>query len=346
MDLSVLDLSPISSGSSASETLWRTIDLAERADRLGFRRYWLAEHHNAASLASSAPEIMIGQIAARTKRIRVGAGGIMLPNHSPLKVAELFRVLSALYPGRIDLGLGRAPGTDPRTASVLRRGKASPAGDELGEELDALLGYLAPDAVPREAFARTTLAIPTGVASPELWILGSSDVGSRVARERGFGFAFARHMNPLDAENELHAYRQSFVPSIHRSEPRAIVSCAVVCAETDAEARRLAKSADLSLVHFSQGLRDLPLPSVAEAEARVLDSEERAIFDMAAGRMILGDPDHVTSELRSIAERCGADELMIITHVHDHEARCRSYALLAEAFGLDASTERDGPAHD
>ena len=342
MNLSILDLSPISSGSSAGETLWKTIDLARRADALGFTRYWVAEHHNAASLASSAPEIIIGQIAARTDRLRVGAGGIMLPNHSPLKVAELFRVLSALYPGRIDLGLGRAPGTDPRTAAVLRRGKQVAAGDEFGEELDALLGYLAPNIVPREPFARTTLAIPTGVESPELWLLGSSDVGSRVAAQRGFGFAFARHMNPIDAVGETNTYRASFVPSAHRSAPRSIVSCAVICSDTDAEARRLAKSADLSLVHFARGLRDLPLPSVSEAEARVLDDEEQGISDMAAGRMIVGAPDRVASELAAIAEECNADELMLLTHVHDHEARCRSYALLADAFHLRARGDEPG----
>src|SRR6185437_7166622 len=252
--VSVLDLSPIPSGASAGDALRNTIDLARHAESLGLARYWLAEHHNAAALACSAPEIMIGQIAAATRAMRVGAGGIMLPNHSPLKVAETFRVLSALFPGRIDLGLGRAPGTDGRTAAVLRRSAQAPSGDDFPAQLDALMGYLGPDAAPRAAWATSVVAIPTGVAPPDLWILGSSDFGATLAAERGMGFAFAHHINPHEAATLLRAYRTSFRPSACRATPEAILAVAVVCAETDAAAEELASAVDLGGVRFSQGL--------------------------------------------------------------------------------------------
>ncbi|MFO0613917.1 MAG: LLM class flavin-dependent oxidoreductase [Polyangiaceae bacterium] len=331
MHLSVLDLSPIPSGFTATDALRNTIDLAARAERAGFTRYWLAEHHNMASVASSAPEIMIGQVAARTKTLRVGAGGIMLPNHSPLKVAELFRVLSALFPGRIDLALGRAAGTDPRTANALRPRIEPPGVDAFAEQVDALIGFLRADDLPRPPFARNTIAVPAGVAPPALFLLGSSDYGSRAAAKRGFGFAFARHMNPADAESELRHYRSAFEPSAHGSAPLAIVSVAAVCAPTDEEAQRLARSGELSFVRFMQGMRDLPLPSVEEAEANPLDDEQRAILEALGGRTLVGAPSTVAPRIRAIAEECRADEVMILTHVHEHEARCRSYELLAEA---------------
>lgn len=331
MRLSVLDLSPIPSGSSATDALRNTIDLAVRAEAAGYTRYWLAEHHNMASVASSAPEIMIGQVAARTTSLRVGAGGIMLPNHSPLKVAELFRVLSALFPGRIDLALGRAAGTDPRTANILRPRIENIGEDAFAEQLEALLGYLGVDELPRPRFARNTIAVPTGVAPPALFLLGSSDYGSRAAAKRGFGFAFARHMNPVDAEAELLHYRSAFVPSEHGRAPHAIVSIAAICAPTDAEADRLATSGELSIVRFMQGMRDLPLPSVAEAEAHAFDHEERALLAAMGGRSLVGSPGEVAEKISAIASACRADEVMVLTHVHDHDARCRSYELLAAA---------------
>lgn len=335
MQLSVLDLSPISSGASATDALWNTVDLAERAERAGYFRYWLAEHHNMASVASSAPEIMIGQVAARTKTMRVGAGGIMLPNHSALKVAELFRVLCALFPGRIDLALGRAAGTDPRTANLLRPRVEPIGGDAFAEQIDELLGYLSADELPRPRFARNTIAVPTGIAPPALFLLGSSDYGSRAAAKRGFGFAFARHMNPADAQAELLNYRSTFKPSAHPvvrgAAPRAIVSVAAICAATDAEAERIALSAELSFVRFLQGMRDLPLPSVEEAHAHAFDPEERALLESLGGRTLIGSAATIAPQIESIARACRADEVMILTHVHDHEARYRSYELLADA---------------
>lgn len=334
--LSVLDLSPIPSGSTAGDALRNSIDLAQHAELLGYTRVWLAEHHNAGSLASSAPEILIGQIAACTRTIRVGAGGIMLPNHAPLKVAEVFRVLSALFPGRIDLGLGRAAGTDPRTARELRRDK--PVDDEeIASELDVLLDYLAPDDLPRKPFSGTTIAVPANVASPKIWMLGSSDKGSATAAERGFGFAFAHHMNPEDAPVELRKYRETFRPG-HTATPHSIVAVSVVCAETDEEARRLASSGELSWLRFSQGMRDQPLPSIEESLAHVFDADERAAREAAGKRSFVGSPERVRSELGALVEATRADEIIVMTHVHAHEARRRSYELLARAFDLAPET--------
>lgn len=327
--LSVLDLSPIAEGADARLTLERSIDLAVAAERYGYHRYWLAEHHNAAGLASSAPEILIGQIARATSRMRVGSGGMMLPNHSALRVAEVFKVLSALFPGRIDLGLGRAPGTDPKTAHLLRRGKVvTPADIEVA--LDDLVRFLTEPNDPRPAFPQSTIAIPTGVAPPDVWMLGSSDQGSTIAAARGLGFAFAHHMNAEDAAQELRKYAGSFRAGLYR-EPRAIVSVSVVCAETDAQAARLAKSQELALLRFAQGLRDLPFPSVATAEAYPYTEEELAVRALYDANRIVGSPDTVAGALRHVAEECAVEEVMIMTHVHDHEARKRSYELVATA---------------
>ncbi|CAN5798140.1 hypothetical protein BH09MYX1_BH09MYX1_51680 [soil metagenome] len=246
---SVLDLSPIASGSDATAALRNTIDLAKHAEALGATRYWLAEHHNAGALASSAPEIMIGQVGAATQSIRVGAGGIMLPNHSPLKVAELFRVLSALFPGRVDLGLGRAAGTDPRTAAILRGGRG-PSADDFPEQMTALTGYLDERGEPRGPFGGGTRAIPSGDYSPDLWILGSSDYGGAYAAAHGLPFAFAQHINPGDAEAVLRCYRREFRPSPRLPHPRSMIALSVICAATDAEARDLERGAQIGFLRF------------------------------------------------------------------------------------------------
>jgi luciferase family oxidoreductase group 1 len=330
--LSVLDLSPIPSGSTAGDALRNTIDLARHADALGLRRYWLAEHHNAGSLACPAPEIMIGQVAAVTESIRVGAGGIMLPNHTALKVAETFRVLHALFPGRIDLGLGRAPGTDPRTAAVLRRSRAALDVDDFPEQLDELTRYLDDDGPPRTGFGGAIRAIPTGVPSPELWLLGSSEAGGALmAAHRGLGFAFAHHINPEDSVRVLRRYREAFVPSSTRRAPWAVFALAVVCAETDAAAQTLASSSELAMVRFLQGIRDRPLPSVQEALAHRYDEQEEALRAGRAPHLLVGGVSTVRERLRELVEASGADEVMVLTHVHDHAARKRSYELVAEA---------------
>jgi luciferase family oxidoreductase group 1 len=330
--LSVLDLSPIPSGSTAGDALRNTLDLARHAEALGLRRYWLAEHHNAGSLACSAPEILVGQVAATTRSIRVGSGGIMLPNHTPLKVAETFRVLHALFPGRIDLGLGRAPGTDPRTAAALRRSREAVGVDDFPEQLVELTRYLEDVGPPRAAFSGTIRAIPTNVPSPELWLLGSGDSGGAVlAAEHGMGFAFAHYMNPDDAVRVLRRYREAFVPSRGLREPWAILAVGVICAETDAAAERLATSSELAMVWVLQGIRDRPLPSVEEAFAYQYDEIEERLRIGPAGRLLVGGVGRVRERLTALVEAAGADEVMVVTHVHDHAARKRSYELVAEA---------------
>ncbi len=331
--VSVLDLSPVVSGSSASDALRNTIDLAQHVERLGFTRYWLAEHHNAGSLASSSPEILIGLVAQATRNIRVGSGGIMLPNHSPLKVAEWFRLLHALFPGRIDLGLGRAPGTDPRTARVLRR-DAPPTADDFAPQFDELLGYLS-EAGSSAPLGPRIRAIPIGVPSPELWILGSSDYGGAFAARHGLGFAFARHINPVDAVGVLRAYRASFRPSPSLKVPTSILALSVICAERDDEAEELAASVDLSTTRFMRGIRDLPFPSVEEARAYRYDDQEEVLRKLSRERHVVGGVARVRDEVHSLAQASGADEVMVMTHVHSHEARRRSYTLLAQALGVE-----------
>jgi luciferase family oxidoreductase group 1 len=331
--LSILDLSPVPSGSTPGDALRNSIDLARHAEALGLRRYWLAEHHNAGGLACPAPEIMIGQVAAATRTIRVGAGGIMLPNHTPLKVAETFRVLHALFPDRIDLGLGRAPGTDPRTAAVLRRSREAVALDDFPDRLDDLARYLDDDAPPRDAFTGTVRAIPTNVPPPELWLLGSSDAGgAALAAQRGLGFAFAHHINPDDATRALRRYRETFVPSSRRREPSAILALALVCAETDPAAERLATSGKLATVRFLQGSRDRPFPTVEEALAHRYDADEEALWEARSPNgAIVGCASRVRDRVMALVEEAKADEVMVLTHVHSHDARKRSYELLAAA---------------
>jgi luciferase family oxidoreductase group 1 len=332
--LSVLDLSPIPAGFTAGDALRNSIDLARRTEALGYHRYWLAEHHNAGSLACPAPEILIGQIAAVTRTIRVGSGGIMLPNHTALKVAETFRVLHALFPQRIDLGLGRAPGTDPRTAAALRRSRAAVVADDFPEQLDELARYLDDDGPPRTGFDGSVRAIPTNVPSPELWMLGSSESGGALlAARRGLGFAFAHHINPDDAVRVLRAYRDAFTPSARRTAPWAILALAVVCGDTDEAAQRLASSSELAMTRFLQGIRDRPLPSVEEALAHHYDAEEQALRRGRSGNLVVGGPASVKERVMDLVDASGADEVMILTHVHDHAERKKSYERIAGVIG-------------
>jgi luciferase family oxidoreductase group 1 len=337
LPLSVLDLSPIPSGSTAGDALRNSIDLARHAEALGLRRYWLAEHHNAGGFACSAPEILIGQIAAATRAIRVGSGGIMLPNHTALKVAETFRVLHALFPGRLDLGLGRAPGTDRRTAAALRRSREAVIADDFPEQLDELARYLDDDGAPRPAFSGTIRAIPTNVPPPELYVLGSSEGGGGLlAAQRGLGFAFAHHINPEDATRVLLRYREEFVAASvssagRRAHPWAILAIAAICGEDDEAARRLASSSELAMVRFAQGVRDHPLPSVDEALSHRYEGEEEALRQGRSGHFLVGSAARVADRVRELALQARADEVMVLTHVHDHAERKRSYERLARA---------------
>lgn len=331
--LSVLDLSPISSGMTAGRALENTVDLARHAESLGLERYWLAEHHNAGSLASSAPEIMIAQVASATKSIRVGSGGMMLPNHAPLKVAELFRVLHALFPDRIDLGLGRAAGTDPRTALALRRAAQHASADDFPEQFSALVGFLEDDDAPRSAFARSTRAIPVGVPCPALWMLGSSDYGGAFAAAHGLPFAFAHHINPQDAVVTMKRYRAEFRPSKYASRPTSILAVAAACADNEDDARIVGAGAHLAALRFSLGLRDLPYPSPEEAEGHEWNEEDRALAVGFGARAFVGHVRDVAPRIRALAEQCEADEVMVMTHVFDHDVRKKSYSLLRDALG-------------
>jgi luciferase family oxidoreductase group 1 len=331
--VSVLDLSPVPSGASGPEALRNTLDLARRAERLGYARYWLAEHHNTPGLASSAPEVMIGQIAAATAAIRVGAGGIMLPNHSPLRIAETFRVLEALHPGRIDLGLGRAPGTDGITAVALRRTTEPPGPEEFPALVAELLAYAGAASFPERHPFRAVAAVPADVPLPPLWILGSSTVGAGVAASLGAGFAFARHLNPRGAPAAMREYRERFTPSPARAAPRAILALSGVCADTEQRAEELASSLGLAVVRMRRG-RAAPLPTPEEALAHPYDPAERDELRRYRRAQVLGDPAGVRDQLLALRADTQADELMVMTTVHDHAERVRSYELLAGALGL------------
>jgi luciferase family oxidoreductase group 1 len=330
--LSVLDISPVPSGSTPSDALRNTVDLARLADTAGFERYWLAEHHNTPSIASATPEVLIGHVASATDRIRIGAGGIMLPNHSPLKVAETFRLLEALHPGRIDLGIGRAPGTDGRTALALRRSRHALLVDDFPQQLGELFGFLFDDLGSDHPF-HGIVASPSGVAPPDLWILGSSDYGATVAAQLGLGFAFARHIQPEPAVPVLQAYRRSFRPSVLREAPAAILAVSALCAETDDRADALAASLDLAWVRIATGERGA-FPSPAEVAAHRWTPQEEALRLANRRRHIIGGPERVRAEIMALADAAGVDEVMVLTMAYDHADRRRSYELLAEAFSV------------
>jgi luciferase family oxidoreductase group 1 len=330
--LSVLDVSPVASGSTSTEALRNTLDLARLADKLGFTRYWLAEHHNTPLIASSAPEIMIGHVADATKNIRVGSGGMMLPNHTPLKVAETFRVLEALHPGRVDLGLGRAPGTDPLTALTLRRSREALNADDFPARLKDLLTFL-DHGFPRNHPLERIRAMPDDVPMPEIWLLGSSDFSAELSAQMGLRFAFAHHIQPWPAIAALHLYRERFRPSEYLKKPEALIGVSAVCAETEARAEELAKPLALTLLRFRSGKMGR-FPSIEEATDYPYSPEERQIMEMNRDRSFVGTPARIRDQFTQLADQAGVDEIMITTMTHDHADRRRSYELLAEAFAL------------
>jgi luciferase family oxidoreductase group 1 len=309
-----------------------TLDLARHCDELGYTRYWLAEHHNSTLIASSAPEIMIGHVASATKRIRVGSGGVMLPNHSPLKVAENFKVLEALHAGRIDLGIGRAPGTDQLTALALRRARSAMSADDFPEQLSELMAFLTGNFSADHPFRRIR-AVPEVATKPELWLLGSSDFSARLAAELGVGFAFAHHINNWPAVEVCKLYRKLFRPSIYFTEPQVMLSVAAVCAETDAEAEQIAISFDWTLLKLVQGIQNY-FPSVEEMRNYPFNQEERRIIQFNREKLFVGAAARVSEQLSKLAKQAEVNEIMILSMTHDHEARRRSYSLLAEAFSL------------
>ena len=318
--LSVLDLAPICEGSDAREALGRTLDLARHAERWGYRRFWLAEHHNMPGIASAATAVVIAHVAGGTETIRVGSGGIMLPNHAPLVVAEQFGTLDALFPGRIDLGLGRAPGTDPLTARALRRGLgASP--DTFPSDVRELLRYLGPPVA-----SDAVRAVPGAGSEVEPWMLGSSTFGAELAATLGLPYAFASHFAPGELDRALAVYRNRFRPSRTLAAPRVMLGVNVVAAPTEREAQLLMSSLEQAFVALRRGRPGKLPPPVADFEA-TLDFAERALLDAVLACSFAGTPETVRADLERFAARTGADELIVSTPIFDHAARLRSYEM-------------------
>ena len=328
MALSVLDLSPVAASSTPRQAILDSTALAVRCDALGYTRYWVAEHHGMPNIATSAPEVLIAHIAATTTRIRVGAGGIMLPNHNPLRVVEIFRTLEALHPGRIDLGLGRAPGTDPVTAAALRRGSTDDPDGRLAE----LLAY-ANGTFPDDHPFRAVVPMPSDVALPPIWMLGSTRAGASIAASLGVRYAFAGHFAMRNATSALSWYRQYFTPSAVLDKPYAMLAVAVICAPDDEEAERIAAPARLAVVRNRTGRR-APIASIDEAVAYRYTPEEEAIAEEFRQGAIVGGPARVVSKLAALARDTGVDELMLTTITASRDDRVRSYELVSRAAGL------------
>ena len=329
--LSILDQSPIISGHTPARAVAETVKLAQAADALGYHRYWLAEHHAVAALADPCPEILLTRVASATERIRVGSGGVLLPYYSALKVAEVFRMLEALFPGRVDLGLGRAPGGDLATAQALSNGQYA-AADNFAEQVQDLVGFL-DDALPEgHAFGRVK-AMPAGASAPPIWLLGSSDYSGALAAALGLRFAFAHFINAQGGDGVTRAYKARFRPSAREAAPHAVVCAFVVCAQTAAEAERLAACVDLRRLQMAQGL-NTPIPTLDEAQAQRYTERELAYIRSQRARAVIGDPRQVRERLLQLREEFNADELMLLTITGDYASRLRSYELLAREFEL------------
>lgn len=322
--LSVLDLAPVSQGSNPAQALQNAKDLAQYAERFGYNRYWVAEHHNMAGIASAATSVVIGFVAENTKTIRVGAGGIMLPNHSPIVIAEQFGTLASLYPGRIDLGLGRAPGTDRRTMVALRVDpRASESFPQDVMELQVLLGPLQE--------GQTIQAVPGTDTNVPLWILGSSTFGSQLAAALGLPYAFASHFAPDQLLPAMQIYRETFKPSAQLAQPYAMAGVNVICAETDEEAKYLFTSLQMRFADMHRGERGLTKPPIDDIETYWTASEKMQAQRMLAATFV-GSPSTVKSQLQDFVTTTGVDELMVAAMMYDHGARVKSYELLAEVW--------------
>ncbi len=325
--LSVLDVVPLRQGATAGQALAESLALARHVEALGYRRYWFAEHHGMPGIASAVPAVLVGQVAAATSTIRVGSGGVMLPNHAPLAIAEQFGTLEALFPGRIDLGIGRAPGTDSLTAMALRRGAAA-SGDDLPELLAELVGFFRgqfPDGHP----FRRIRAVPALGHEPPIWLLGSSGYSARLAGRLGLPFAFAHHFSQANTLPALALYRDTFHPSAALERPEAMIGAIVIVADTDEEARRLALPTALAFLRLRRGAPG-PYPTIEEAEAYPWTPEERAFAEDWLALNVVGGPSSVREQLDRLLEATRVDELMVLCTVPDAEARQRSYTLLRQ----------------
>jgi luciferase family oxidoreductase group 1 len=328
--LSILDQSPVISGQTPAQAVAATLELARHAERLGYHRYWLAEHHAIAALADPCPEVLLARLGAETQRLRIGTGGVLLPYYSPFKVAEVFRMLECLYPGRVDLGIGRAPGGDARTAHAVGGGQL-PTADDFPQRVWELVGHL-DGALPDDHPHKRVRLQPGGDTAPEVWLLGSSDFSGALAAQLGLRFAFAHFINAKGGDAVTRAYRERFEPSAREKTPAAIVCVFVICADDDAQAERLAASIDLRRLHMALG-RDTPVPTLAEAERHEYSDEERRYVLGQRDRAVIGGPEKCRRELTALAERYAADELMALTITGDYASRLHSYELLAAAFG-------------
>ena len=333
MRVSVLDQSPISEGSTGVDALRHTLDLARLADELGYHRYWVAEHHGGPMLAGPSPEVLIGPIAAATEEIRVGSGGVMLPHYSPLKVAESFTILAALFPGRIDLGIGRAAGTDPLTTYALQRDRREVTPDDFPQQLGELLAYF-DDSLPADhPFHRLAATLPGRPALPVPWLLGSSPQSAIWAGELGLRYAFADFINPAGSEIAA-LYRQRFQPERDLAAPSIAVAASVICAPSDEEAHYLAASSRMSFTLLRRN-ELIPIPPPEKALAFFSQEGKPPSAGVPGRRAIIGSPEQVRAEIEALASEYGADEVIVVTITYDHAVRRRSYELLAEAMSLE-----------
>lgn len=329
--LSVLDQSPVISGHSARQAIEETLALARHVDGLGYRRYWLAEHHAVAAICDPCPEVLLARLGAETRNLRIGTGGVLLPYYSAFKVAEVFRMLQALYPGRIDLGIGRAPGGDARTARAVGGGRF-PDAEQFPQQVWELVGHLC-GTLPGGHPDGGLRVQPEGTSAPEVWLLGSSDYSGALAAQLGLRFAFAHFISAHGGDAVMRAYRAHYRPSQREPAPHALLCCFVICAETDAEAERQARVMDLR--RLEMGLRlENPVPTLTQAEARQYTEEERHYMRGQRARTVVGDPGRCRARLTELAAQYCADELMIVTITGDYGSRLRSYELLAQAFAL------------
>lgn len=342
--LSVLDQSPIRKGGTAAEAIANTIGLAQAAERAGYSRYWLAEHHNTSSFAGSAPEVLIGAVAGATDRIRVGSGGVMLPHYSPLKVAECFRVLETLHPGRIDLGLGRAPGGDLRTTRALQPGPQAYDVGVFPQQVELLRQFLEDSTglageeggFPSDHPYTGLHATPRGPGLPDLWMLGSGGDGAIIAAQFGMAYCFAHFINQDAGTEPLELYRRNFRASRNLTSPKGAIAVSATVAETEEEAKRIAASRNLWVMHLLQN-RAGPFPSIEEALDYPYTEEDRVMLRAVEQRGFTGTPEQVRGRLLALGEAYGVDDFVILTITYDQKDRVRSYELLAEAMGVTAS---------
>jgi luciferase family oxidoreductase group 1 len=331
LKIGIVDQSPVPTGGTGAEAVRNTLELAGLAERLGYSRYWLAEHHSTNSFAGSAPEVLIPMVAAVTTTLRVGSGGVLLPHYSPFKVAEQFRVMEALFPGRVDLGIGRAPGGDARAVMALGYGRSISI-EHFPQQVAELIGWLENSYDKRHPWGRVR-AMPRGDTIPQLWLLGSGGGSAGYAAQMGLSFTFAQFISGEDGAPTLRAYRERFLPAANLPAPRASLAVGVICADTDDEARRLSSSLELWRRRIAIG-RDRGIPSPDEALRELGESWRLPDLGTDGARAVVGAPAHVAAELRRLAARSGVDEVLAVTVTHDHAARLRSHELLAQALEL------------